>query len=351
MRNPNVLFIGVCFIAGCLFLSSCHSDSTFIPVPAGGYQLIWADEFDGNSLNTDFWIYEIDGCGEGNNELEFYRIENTEVADGYLYIRPEPIKKEDEPKYNKRCTVEPTYGRPCPEYTSSRLLTKDKFAFQYGYVELRVKLPNFAGMWPAFWLMPQANQKLLWPTGGEIDIAEVVGQRPKEVYSTLHYGAATTQGGYVADSGAIGGSFAPIGGDFSEDFHTFAFEWTPDAIRYYFQGEQYFEAAYYDMNIPETTVHLNDQEITIKEFVSQNYPEASVTQGYPFDNSFYIILNLAVGGNWPNTPDPAQRQEDKAKDFPKELIVDYIRVYQQDGSPAPLLQPSPDPIESETCIP
>jgi beta-glucanase (GH16 family) len=243
-----------------------------------GYELVWADEFDGSSVDLNNWEFQIgDGCaiglcGWGNNELEWYRAENARVEDGYLIITA------------KR---EVFQGR---QYTSVRLRTLRKGDWTYGRFEMRAKLPTGQGLWPAFWMLPTDSVYGGWAASGEIDIMELVGREPNRVYGTLHYGAAWP------NNVSSGTSYALREGTFADDFHVFALEWERGEIRWYVDN-----------------VHYQTQ--TSWRTAGHPFPA-------PFDQRFHILLNVAVGGNWPGPPN-------QTTVFPQTMVVDYVRVYQK----------------------
>jgi beta-glucanase (GH16 family) len=230
-------------------------------------ELLWADEFDGNELDLSDWNYELgDGCpklcGWGNNERQLYTRENHRLEDGKLIIT---ARKEGD------------------RYTSTRITTKDKEAFQYGRIETRAKLPVGEGLWPAFWMLGQNIDEVGWPRCGEIDILEYVGREPGEVFTTLH-----TAAGH-GDNGSSKKTKFP---DIEEGYHTYATEWTEEKIEFFVDGQSVYTFA----------------------------PEDRSESVWPFDQPFYIILNLAIGGNFggPEVDDSI---------FPQEFIIDYVRVY------------------------
>jgi beta-glucanase (GH16 family) len=240
-----------------------------------GLSLVWSDEFDGPALNTAAWSNQNgDGCpslcGWGNNELEYYtdRPDNLFFQDGKLVIE---AKRED-------------FGGK--SYTSSKILTSGKKTFKFGRIDIRARLPKGKGIWPALWLLPQDDVYGGWPRSGEIDLMELVGHEPNKVYGTLHYGpgpgSTQTSRGYTLPSG-----------NFSDEFHVFSVEWKQDQIKWYVDNNLY------------STVNRAD-------IGSLNWP---------FNEQFFLIFNLAVGGNWPGNPDATTY-------VPQWMIVDYIRVYQ-----------------------
>jgi beta-glucanase (GH16 family) len=241
-------------------------------------RLVWADEFDGRALDTSKWEPMLGTgtdyglpAGWGNNELQYYQEENATVADGFLTIT---------------AREEAVSGR---SYTSARLRTLGMGEWTYGRMEMRARLPIGQGLWPAFWMLPSDLRYGGWAASGEIDIMEYLGSDPSRAYGTIHYGArwpnsSSSQSGYVLPNGT-----------FHDDFHVFAIEWEPGEIRWYVDGTHYG---------------------TSTEWFSTEGPFPA-----PFDVDFHLLLNVAVGGNWPGSPDSTTA-------FPQELVADYIRVYQ-----------------------
>lgn len=246
------------------------------PTSYAGYNLVWADEFNGSALDATAWSHQNgDGCpnlcGWGNNELEYYtdRAENLYFQDGKMIIE---AKKEN---YS---------GKP---YTSSKILTAGKKAFKFGRIDIRAKLPKGKGIWPAFWLLPKDNVFGGWPRSGEIDLMEVVGHEPNKTHGTLHYGSGPGSIQYNRSYTLPGNA------TFNDEFHVFSIEWKQDQIKWFVDGNLFSTANKADFG----------------------------TNNYPFNEEFYLIINLAVGGNWPGNPDATTT-------FPQWLIVDYLRVYQ-----------------------
>ncbi len=251
-----------------------------ISIASDQWQLIWSDEFDeaaGTPIDTNSWTCEIGGHGWGNNEHQFYtdRVENvSHTGNGELAI---VARQETLP--DSQCW----YGE-C-QYTSARCITKDKFEFQYGRVEARLKLPYGQGIWPAFWMLGANFPEVGWPNSGEIDIMEFVGKEPNMLYGTVH------GPGYSGGSG-IGGNIR-LDTPLSDDFHTFAVNWDQRGIIWYVDGERFF-------SLPRSVVGRRE---------------------WAFDHDFFMLLNLAVGGNWPGYPDDTTQ-------FPQQYLIDYVRVYQ-----------------------
>lgn len=259
--------------------ATIQNTGNYIPVDSTGYysassysgkSLAWSDEFDGNTLNPANWTYDIGGSGWGNNELEYYTnsSNNSFVSNGFLVIE---ARKE-------------TYGTN--NYTSARILSKDKKSFTYGRIDIRAKLPKGQGIWPALWMLGSNIGSLPWPACGEIDIMELLGHEPQKVYGTAHWGAA---GG---PSTHIGGNYSLSATNFNEKFHVFSLDWTTTKLSFLVDDQVYFTAN-----------------------------QSQVTGAYPFDKPFFFIMNVAVGGNWPGNPD-------NNTVFPQRMIVDYVRVFQ-----------------------
>src|SRR5437899_12605615 len=182
------------------------------------WQLVWSDEFDGSSLDLSKWEFEVNARGGGNNELQYYTTNNVRVSGGLLRIE---ARKEH-------------YTGPggTREYTSARIRTRGKGDWQYGRFDVRAKLPQGKGMWPAIWMLPSDQRYGGWPHSGEIDIMELLGHDPKKVYGTLHY---SDPKGHRSK----GTNFVLRGGTFADDFHIFRFEWEPAAMRWYVDGQLY----------------------------------------------------------------------------------------------------------------
>ncbi|MDX1585290.1 MAG: glycoside hydrolase family 16 protein [Balneolaceae bacterium] len=245
---------------------------------ADGYELVWSDEFDYSGLpDSSKWTYDVgdgcpDVCGWGNNERQYYtedRLKNARVENGNLIIE---AHKE-------------SFGNK--EYTSARLLTRDRDAWKYGRFEIRAKLPSGIGTWPAIWMLPEEWVYGGWPESGEIDIMEHVGHEPNRVYATVHTEAFNhVQGTQDTDTLRVP--------DAEQEFHLYALEWTPEHISWSVDGRQYST--------------FRNRHATYKE--------------WPFDQPFHLILNIAVGGNWGGS----QGIDDTI--WPQRMVIDYVRVYQ-----------------------
>lgn len=240
---------------------------------AQDYKLVWSDEFDGNTLDTSKWSYQIGSNGGwGNNEKQYYRAENALVKNGYLTII---AKKENFDDF---------------AYTSARIRTINKGDWKYGKFEMRAKMPVGLGMWPACWMMPTKSVYGSWPLSGEIDIMEYLGHQTSIIHGTLHYGDKPPNNKHS------GKPYRLRNGDFHQDFHTFTLIWENGEFQWLVDGEIF-------------------QIQTNWNTVNAPYPA-------PFNQKFHLILNLAVGGNWPGYPD-------ETTEFPQEYLIDYVRVYQK----------------------
>jgi beta-glucanase (GH16 family) len=253
------------------------------------WTMVWSDEFDGPAgapPDPDTWGYDLgDGSsvgllGWGNRELEDYTADPANASTdgkGHLVLT---VRRADG-------TRDCWYG-PC-EYTSARLLTKGLRTVQYGRIEARIKVPGAAGLWPAFWMLGDDIDQVGWPASGEIDVMEFVGRRPDEVLGTIH------GPGYSGSSGISGA--VDLGGPVAEDFHAFSIDWRPDGITWRLDGEVFHVA----------------------------HPDAVAPNPWVFDHPFFVILNVAVGGNL-GGPVAADAP------LPQSMLVDYVRVYQETPS-------------------
>ncbi|MBP6470066.1 MAG: glycoside hydrolase family 16 protein [Chloroflexi bacterium] len=244
------------------------------PTPIGyreGWILTWQDEFAGPEIDAANWTHEIGGNGWGNAEDQFYTAEpeNSFIENGNLVIQALEQRKQ---------------GKP---YTSARLITKDKFSQTYGRFEARLQIPKGQGIWPAFWMLGEDISTAGWPESGEIDIMENIGKEPTMIHGTVH------GPGYSGARG-VGASYSlPDGRPFADDFHVFAIEWEPEEIRWY-----------------------------VDDVLFNTVTPSDVAGDWVYDHPFFILLNLAVGGQWPGYPDATTQ-------FPQRLTVDYVRVYER----------------------
>ncbi len=245
-----------------------------------GWTLVWSDEFDlanGSAPDARKWEEETGGGGWGNHELEYYtaRRENSRVEGGNLVIEAR------QEKYTGADGV-------TREYTSARLKTQKLFTRRYGRFEARIRIPAGQGMWPAFWMLGEDIGTTGWPGCGEIDIMENIGATPKQILGSLH-------GPGFSGGNSMHAAYDLPRGTFADDFHVFAAEWEPKEIRFYVDGNLY-----------------------------ERRTPADLPAGarWPFEHPFFILLNVAVGGDWPKSPDTTTK-------FPQKMLVDYVRVYER----------------------
>ena len=275
---------------------------------SNAWTLVWNDEFDGDEVDRTKWDFDIGNGfydyknhawvpGWGNEELQYYTADpaNVFVQDSMLHIRA--IK-------------ESLHG--CG-YTSARLKTRRRdgtalFSQRYGKFEFRAKVPHGKGMWPALWMLPQDDAYGGWAASGEIDVMEIVGEQPTECLGSIHFGSTFPKRQLVTHVHEI------PGGSTVGDFHVYAVEWEPDEIRWLLDGETWaIQRFWWSCSkqrggkgiLPRSAADLNP------------WPA-------PFDQPFYILMNIAVGGNFPGVPN-AQTQ------FPAEMVIDYVRVYERPG--------------------
>jgi beta-glucanase (GH16 family) len=264
-----------------LLVFSCGEGATLQPPPPKGFTLVWSDEFngaDGSAPDSSKWAYDTGGGGWGNNDLECYTNlpQNAQIKGGNLVITAL-----QQPNYS--CSDGSTNN-----FTSARLKTQGLFTQSYGRFEARIKIPAGQGMWPAFWMLGNDISSIGWPKCGEIDIMENVGKEPAMVHGSLH--GSSTAG---PTSGLTSTFSLPAGQNFADDFHLYAVEWEPGVVRFYVDTSLY------------------------ATFNQSQWPAGGT---WVFDHPFFLLLNFAVGGNWPGPPGSTSV-------FPQQMLVDYVRVY------------------------
>jgi beta-glucanase (GH16 family) len=279
---PRFRFL-FCFLG--LLLALATTNQSFHAAESD-WRLVWADEFlqdDGSAPDPAKWVYDLGGGVWGNNELQNYTDHraNSRIKDGKLIIE---------------ASTEATTGKDGVkrEYTSARLKTLGKASWTFGRIEARIKLPRGRGIWPAFWMMGTNLPAVDWPHCGEIDIMENIGRELSTVHGTIH------GPGYSGGSG-IGGAVTLTNSILADSFHVFAVEWEPARIRWFLDGRPYFSVT--PASLPPGTKWV-------------------------FDHDQFLLLNLAVGGDWPGKPDSTTV-------FPQRMEVDYVRVYARGAQPAP----------------
>ncbi len=248
-----------------------------------GWDLAWSDEFnaaDGTAVDASHWHHDSGGSGWGNQELEYYTEDasNAEQRAGNLVIS---AKRDGASSHS--CW----YGA-C-QYTSARLLTSGKFSTAYGRVEARIKVPAGKGMWPAFWMLGDniGDPNIGWPNCGEIDIMEIIGSEPGTLHGSMH------GPGYSGGAPLTASTKLTNVANLSDDFHTYAVEWAPDSVKFF------IDTTLYETRTPA---------------------DIPAGTGWVFNHPFFLILNVAVGGQWPGSPDASTQ-------FPAQMLVDYVRVF------------------------
>ncbi len=281
MKKIVIITLSIIFT---LALIGCSSNYHIKPVDDALVQYldnewvaVWADEFDGDALDVDKWNFEIGGGGWGNQELQYYTYTNHEVSDGTL-----KINVRNEAHFNR-------------QYTSSRLTTKNKGDFKYGRIQVRAKLPEGRGLWPAIWMMPTENKFGGWPHSGEIDIMEYVGYQPNIVHSALHTSAYNGMDGNNHHKSL---EYPTL----EDNFKVFELIWEPGKITTYIDGFEIFKYVY----MPQFNLAYEAKEV------------------FPFFEKFFLIINVAVGGSWGGI------QGVDNSIFPQVFEIDYVRVYQRD---------------------
>ncbi|WP_420628151.1 glycoside hydrolase family 16 protein [Candidatus Leptofilum sp.] len=236
-----------------------------------GWNLVWQDEFDGETIDSDNWTHEVGGHGWGNGEAQYYSDDpkNSYIEDGVLVIQ---------------ALQENVSGKL---YTSARLSTQGKVEVAYGRIEARIQIPVGQSLWPAFWMLGNDIDQVGWPFCGEIDIMENIGSEPSVIHGTVH-------GPRYFGANGVGMAKRLSGGaQYTDEFHIFAIEWEEDEIRWYMDGQMY-----------------------------QKLTPAAVPGDWVFNHPFFIIVNLAVGGEWPGYPDGTTT-------FPQIMKIDYVRIYEK----------------------
>ena len=284
-RNPGWGLAGlkiryyILLIAAGLLVPNAEAGRVHAPK---GYTLVWSDEFKGKNgslPDASRWTYDIGGNGWGNHELEYYtnRPENARIEHGKLVItvRAEAYTGPDGKEFH---------------YTSARLKTQGLFSQAYGRFEARIKLPAGQGMWPAFWMLGENIRVDGWPRCGEIDVMENIGKEPGTNHGSLHGPNFANPTSDLTKTITL-----PNGKRLSDAFHLYAVEWEPGMVRFYL-----------DSNLYATLTSV----------------QWSPSGTWVFDHPFFIILNVAVGGDWPGAPNATTV-------FPQTMLVDYVRVYKR----------------------
>jgi beta-glucanase (GH16 family) len=285
-RRFVAILLAVSAFAAMAALGATSRRAPAVPVPIApaaepGWNLVFDDEFNGTGVDTSKWDIQNTAWFDGSQTC--YNPSSVSVANGVLALAA------------SRETITCGDGQVRP-FKSGMLRSDGKFTFTYGRVEVRAKLPVTAGLWTAIWMLPQSNVYGGWPNSGELDINETIGQEPQTLNATIHYGGGTTK---------TGKWWVLPGGGLISDWHTYAVEWRPGDIRWFVDDVLFFETTWWPA-------------------------PGGASPVAPFDQNFYILLDLAVGGSWPGLPTAPGP-------YLGEMDIDYVRVYQSTVRPDGLL--------------
>lgn len=292
-----------------LFAILALSAAPALAADNSAWSLVWSDEFDGRKIDRAKWGYDVDCWGGGNEEHQCYTksARNAAIEDGKLVItaRYERVTGPALPEHLRRTSATPE-AEATRDISSARLSTRGKAAWRYGKVEVRAKLPQGQGTWPAIWMLPEKDRYGSWAASGEIDILEAVnlgvpcakcpGGRENTILGTLHFGGKWPNNQHKGEE-------APVPEVLDDGFHTYAIEWQPERITWLFDGRIY-------------AVRTADEWTTT----------GSPKRGAPFDQPFHLILNLAIGGKLAETRGLGGVRLDG---YPKRMEIDWVRVWQQ----------------------
>lgn len=333
----NLAFLTICLLTACggstnktnTVLLNTHDSSESNtspelveydkPTVSEHWQLVWSDEFEGSVINADKWSFEQNCAGGGNNEQQCYtnRENNAFIESGFLVIQAlredftGPADFDDSPYYDPNITK-------TQPFTSARLRTRFKGDWRYGRIEISAKLPYGQGTWPAIWMLPTHWLYGNWAASGEIDIMEAVNLKAasdatgqltatpeNRVHGTLHYGESWPENVYSGTSYTMPDNLNP-----ADDFHLYAIEWQQGEIRWYVDGAHY--ATQQDSG-------------WFTKYLDEHGTQVTGEGAAPFDQHFHLLINFAVGGNWPSEVNETGIDESV---FPQRFEVDYVRVYQ-----------------------
>ncbi|QIQ86349.1 glycoside hydrolase family 16 protein [Erythrobacter sp.] len=310
IREATTAALAAILLAACTAAEPEAAQASAADAPGEGWELVWSDDFEGDTLDPAKWRPEVSCWGGGNDERQCYtgRPENVSVEDGLLLLkaRRETFTGPDRPP---EIAAEPN-PQTTQEYTSGKVRTRGLHAWRYGRIEVRARVPEGQGTWSAIWMMPAEDHYGPWPLSGEIDILEAVnigasceecegGVGENRTLSALHFGDRPPENAHVDHRTALPGLARP-----SEDFHVYAVEWGEGLIRFLVDGRVHFTATPEDWHTAS--------------------PLADGNPNAPFDRPFYLMANLAVGGGL------SERNNDKGfveASFPAQLAIDWVRVY------------------------
>jgi len=308
--NVSASILSVTLVSGCAVLNT----GAVVDAEVGqGWELVWSDEFAGTEIDTTKWGYETNCWGGGNNELQCYtdKPDNAFIRDEKLVIHAKPESFTGPAEPIEWDNSDPNNTKTL-DYTSARLRTAQRGDFGYGRIEVNAKVPGGQGIWPAIWMLPTDYVYGGWAASGEIDIMEAVNLGTTDelaVHGTLHYGGAWPANKYS------GTDYVFEDSDPREEFHTYAVEWAANEIRWYIDD-----------------VHYATQRSTgwYAQITNDAGELENLAGAAPFDQKFHLLLNVAVGGNWPGSPN-------EETVFPSEMEVDFVRVYTCPESPESLI--------------
>lgn len=316
MRSEIITKIKIFLAILCVLISPLSSLAEEVSLDKmSKWTLVWEDEFEGKKLNMDKWSYETDCWGGGNEERQCYtaRKKNVRVEDGVLKIIARKERFTGRALPPRLWTLRKDSRKAASKrYTSGRIRTIGKGDWRYGRVEVRAKLPGGQGIWPAIWMLPTDEYYGAWAASGEIDIMEAInlgvkceeceGGTENRVHGTLHYGGKWPLNKHSGTETVLPGAI--------DEFYTYAIEWNAGKISWFVNDTLYAVQTQDDW-------YFDGEKAEDRPFA-------------PFDQRFHIILNLAVGGNWP------EQHNEKGlsrKNFPKTMEVDWVRVYECDDGP------------------
>ncbi len=322
--TPLLALVSTLTLLGCGGGAETDTNTTAVDPsqPVSDWKLVWEDEFDSSAIDANNWTHEVNCDGGGNSEKQCYTdsAENSFVSDGKLNIVALPAGDDaDLP------------------YTSARLITRYKADFKYGRFEISAKLPSGQGSWPAFWMLPTDEVYGGWPKSGEIDILESVnlntvdadGNVEANIHGTLHYGKAWPDNSSSGTSYTLPDNINP-----ADDFHTYAVEWQEGEIRWYVDDYLYATQRKSEVrtNSRDEAVGLSHRGWFTENFDNVSGELTTFWENAPFDQEFFLILNFAVGGDWPENVNNLGIDAEAFANG-QTFEIDYVRVYECQQNP------------------
>jgi beta-glucanase (GH16 family) len=316
LKIASALLLGLATVPAAAQPASAPPPPPAGAAAGGGWKLVFADEFEGAALDATKWTAYADCWGGGNDERECYtpRPDNVMVRNGALELtaRFEQASGPALPVELRKAGENP--GTATKPFTSGKVSTRGKFSFTYGRIEVRARAPLGQGVWPAIWLLPAEDHYGIWPGSGEIDVMEAVnlgvrcpscpGGLENDIYGTLHYGS------FMHHQMQQKGAQLPKGTE--GDWHTYRVDWSRDAMDWYLDGRRYYH------------VRLANWRDTLQNGAKLD----PAVDKAPFDRPFRLILNLAIGGTWPESHNQGGVV---LQDYPKTFAIDWVHVFQCEG--------------------